>query len=305
MTSRRTSILVVDDNDGVRAGIVTLLRRHPEVSAVHEADSGEAALSLATEVRPAVALIDLVLPGIDGFATATALKERCPECALVFLSSHAEPARVTQAIALGVAGYIVKSDAVPHLRDALSTILQGGTWFSRGLVVSEPLTAAARSDHVQEPRATAPLGAGLPWQFFDQLPEAIAVFRDERVAYVNAAWCQLYHRRREDVVGGSWRGSTSAPNQAWIEHEVLPAVAATGRYVGERTLVTVDGETLDVEVRFSQTMPNMVVAVSTDITHRARAERDTRAKNVDLAHINALLRTTHRHQETLLYTVAH
>lgn len=102
------SILVVDDDRRSRFALVEMLR--PLGCSVIEADSGDAALELAAQQSFAVALLDVRMPGRDGFATAHALREggENRQTPLIFLSAHQDPADAHRAYAMGASDYLAK-----------------------------------------------------------------------------------------------------------------------------------------------------------------------------------------------------
>lgn len=105
----RETVVVVDDAPDVRQAVRMSLT--PAGYVVHEASSGEEALSLAGEVRPDCVLVDIDMPGMNGFELCRALRAQgsTSECTVVMLTSAASPADKVEAFSLGVDDYIVKS----------------------------------------------------------------------------------------------------------------------------------------------------------------------------------------------------
>jgi len=107
------SILVVDDHQLVRAGLVALLATAADLEVVGEAADGEEALILARARRPDVVLMDLSMPVLDGVAATRRLLAEQPGARVVVLTSFTEKERVAQALAAGAIGYLLK-DSDPH-----------------------------------------------------------------------------------------------------------------------------------------------------------------------------------------------
>lgn len=114
-----TRILVVDDHQLVRAGIVSLLEGAEDLDVVGEAADGEQAVEMASATSPDVVLMDLSMPIMDGVTATRALLDARPETAVVVLTSFADQARVAEALAAGAVGYLLKDS---HPRDLLAGI---------------------------------------------------------------------------------------------------------------------------------------------------------------------------------------
>ena len=102
------SVLIVDDHPLVRAGLVGLIASAPDLELVGEAGGGEAAVSLATELRPDVVLMDLSMPGMDGVDATRLVTASAPATAVVVLTSFRDHARVVDAVRAGAVGYLLK-----------------------------------------------------------------------------------------------------------------------------------------------------------------------------------------------------
>jgi len=114
-----TRILVVDDHQLVRAGIVSLLEGAEDLDVVGQAADGAEAIKIASATNPDVVLMDLSMPIMDGVTATRALLDARPETAVVVLTSFADQARVAEALAAGAVGYLLKDS---HPRDLLAGI---------------------------------------------------------------------------------------------------------------------------------------------------------------------------------------
>lgn len=128
-------IMVVDDHPLVREGLLALLARAADITVVAEADRGEEALRLCLETRPDVLLLDLTLPDLSGLAVARRLRSEAPAIRILILSMHADRRFISEAVAVGVSGYILKDAASEELLRAIRSVAAGGTFFS------QPVTA--------------------------------------------------------------------------------------------------------------------------------------------------------------------
>lgn len=102
------SVALVDDHPLVRQGIRTFLSLAPGLEVVAEGDSGEAAVRIASEFRPDVMLLDLVMPRMNGIEATQQIKEANPQTQVIILTSFADEDQVVPALRAGALSYILK-----------------------------------------------------------------------------------------------------------------------------------------------------------------------------------------------------
>jgi CheY-like chemotaxis protein len=112
------TLLVVDNEPGLRRLLVLLLERDGRFALVGEASDGEAALSMVAEHDPDLLLLDLGLPRLDGLEVLERLDGR-PRPTTVVLTGFADPTTLEKARALGAAACLVKGDDFARVADAL------------------------------------------------------------------------------------------------------------------------------------------------------------------------------------------
>jgi DNA-binding NarL/FixJ family response regulator len=143
------TVLLADDHTLVRAGLRALLEGLPEVSAVLEASDGREALETIAAQRPAVVLMDIAMPGLNGLEAAAIVSRDHPATRTIVLSMHGTDAYVLQALRAGAAGYLLKDAAVAELPLALRAVLRGEIYISSAVsrvVVSGFLAGMAAAD---------------------------------------------------------------------------------------------------------------------------------------------------------------
>ncbi|MBK8421469.1 response regulator transcription factor [Candidatus Villigracilis saccharophilus] len=118
-------ILVVDDQNVVREGMVAILSLQPDMEVVGEAENGLQAVQIARKTKPDVILLDMVMPYQDGLATIPKLKEISSNFRILVLSSFAESNRVYQAIKIGALGYMLKDTPRVELLQAVRDVANG------------------------------------------------------------------------------------------------------------------------------------------------------------------------------------
>jgi len=114
-----TSILIVDDHEVVRNGIRSYLETIKSFEVVGEADSGESALKMVSELIPDIVLLDLIMPGMDGVETTRQIKKISPRTQVVVLTSYHEDVHIFPALKAGAISYILKDMKMEKLADAL------------------------------------------------------------------------------------------------------------------------------------------------------------------------------------------
>jgi DNA-binding NarL/FixJ family response regulator len=122
-----TSVLLVDDHPLVRAGLAALLVGSEHVQVVGEAGDGREAVELVTRLRPDVVLMDLSMPVLDGVAATRLILEESPSTHVVVLTSFADHHRVTDAVAAGAVGYLLKDCDPRDLVGAVRSVARGST----------------------------------------------------------------------------------------------------------------------------------------------------------------------------------
>lgn len=123
-------VLIVDDHALVRMGIRRLLEDLPDVKVVAEAENGEMALAKVKSHHPDVVLLDMKMPGIDGWEVTRRLKKTSPHVkviAVTALSSEPLPSRVLQ---LGAMGYLTKDSGLEEMASAIRKVVQGEKYLS-------------------------------------------------------------------------------------------------------------------------------------------------------------------------------
>ncbi|MDT4915307.1 MAG: hypothetical protein QOH89_7 [Pseudonocardiales bacterium] len=120
MTALTTSIVVVDDHNLFRAGLIELLGSMPEFSTCGDGASGGEAVMLADKKRPDVVLLDIEMPGPGAPATIRKIVEVSPHTRVVVLTMHDDPDLVRSILDAGAAGYLLKSAGRDELVAAIN-----------------------------------------------------------------------------------------------------------------------------------------------------------------------------------------
>jgi DNA-binding NarL/FixJ family response regulator len=149
MSAGTIRVLIVDDHAVVREGLRSFLELQDGIAVAGEARDGEEAVALATELRPDVVLMDLVMPGLDGVAAMRAIRARVPEVRAIVLTSFLDEDRLLPAIRAGAAGYLLKNVAPVELAGAIRAA-------HRGEAIIAPAVAARLLQALAGQRAAPP-----------------------------------------------------------------------------------------------------------------------------------------------------
>ena len=135
---KRTRILLVDDHPLVRIGVRLFLAQQPRYEVAGEAADAVEAMRKAGELHPDLVLVDIKMPGLDGFALARWLEEKQPKARVVMLSSNRDAKSVVQAIEVGARGYVRKDGTMADLLLALERVRAGLTYYPAGCTCLGP-----------------------------------------------------------------------------------------------------------------------------------------------------------------------
>lgn len=121
-------ILLGDDHSLILDGIRATLE--PDFQVVGQARDGMTLVKSAAELRPELVLLDISMPGLNGFDSARQIRGILPTIKLIFLSQHLNPAYLREALKIGVSGYVLKSETSEELQHAIAKVLRGETYIS-------------------------------------------------------------------------------------------------------------------------------------------------------------------------------
>ena len=136
-------IMIVDDQAAVRRGVHAYLDTLPDFAVVAEAESGEDAIRLALEHIPDVALVDLVMPGMDGVEATRRLRAVSPSTQIVVLTCHYQDRHIFPALQAGAISYLLKDIKMDDLANALRRA-------ARGIATMHPQVAARIDEEFQQ-----------------------------------------------------------------------------------------------------------------------------------------------------------
>jgi DNA-binding NarL/FixJ family response regulator len=120
-------VLLADDQTLIRQGIRGLLELDPEFQIAGEAEDGDQALKLISELKPDVALLDVRMPGKDGVQVVQALRKRGDSTPVILLTTFDDDVVLLDGVRAGISGYLLKDVSLEVLSNALRTVASGKT----------------------------------------------------------------------------------------------------------------------------------------------------------------------------------
>ncbi|HEY3760717.1 MAG TPA: response regulator transcription factor [Verrucomicrobiae bacterium] len=126
----KIQVLLADDHTVVRQGLRALLEAEADIRVVAEADNGRQAVQLAKKFLPAVVIMDIAMPNLNGLEATRQITKDVPGTKLLVLSSYNDDEYVIQVIKAGAKGYLLKQTAATELINAVREVSRGNPYFS-------------------------------------------------------------------------------------------------------------------------------------------------------------------------------
>ncbi|MFJ7416827.1 response regulator [Streptomyces sp. NPDC098077] len=123
-------VLIADDEPMIRAGVRAVLATAPGIEVVAEAVDGHDAVELVRRHRPAVAVLDIRMPGINGIDAASEIRSAVPTTRIVMLTTFGEDDYILQALGGGAAGFLIKSGEPEELIAGVRAVAEGAAFLS-------------------------------------------------------------------------------------------------------------------------------------------------------------------------------
>jgi DNA-binding NarL/FixJ family response regulator len=147
-------VLLADDHEIVRVGLRVLIERLGGMAVVAEADSGRAAVQLAKKLKPAVVLMDISMPDLNGIDATRQMVAAAPGVKVIALSMHADTRYVAGMLQAGARGYLLKESVADEIGRAVQAVLAGEVYLARkiaGVVVQDYVQRLASEEGASSP----------------------------------------------------------------------------------------------------------------------------------------------------------
>jgi two-component system, NarL family, response regulator NreC len=127
------SILLADDHQIFRQGLHLLLSRESDFEIVGEAQDGLQAILLAEKLHPDIAIIDILMPGLNGMDATIEIKKRLPDTKVIILSMHDDESYILNVLNNGASAYVLKESSMTDLVQAVRFAMSGLRFLSSSL----------------------------------------------------------------------------------------------------------------------------------------------------------------------------
>ena len=150
-------VLLVDDDDLMRAGLRSVLSSDASIEVIGEAGDGRAAVERVRELRPEVVLMDVRMPNVDGISATRELLAAWPDVKVVILTTFEEDDYIFGALSAGASGFLLKRTSPEQLLGALHTVAAGDSLLSPSVtrrvierMARQPPTDTSSSERLDE-----------------------------------------------------------------------------------------------------------------------------------------------------------
>ena len=127
---RKKRVLIVDDHPIFRFGLAGLITEQSHLEVCGHADSAPIALDAMRRLKPDIVLVDLSLRGTNGIELIKLMKAEEPDLPILVISMHNEAVFGLRALKAGALGYVMKAEAMNHVAEAITKVLQGKIYVS-------------------------------------------------------------------------------------------------------------------------------------------------------------------------------
>lgn len=141
------SVLLADDHEVVRKGIVRILEAYPEFEVVSEVGTGAAAVAEAQRLEPQLIVMDIMMPELNGLEATRQVKKTLRNTSVLILSMYHSEQLIREVLTCGARGYVLKSDAARELVSGLIALSQGRPYFTASVteIVLDDFLKAGKS----------------------------------------------------------------------------------------------------------------------------------------------------------------
>src|SRR5437660_11205995 len=124
------TVLLAEDHQIVREGFRSLLKHENDIEVIGEAETGRQAVQMSRKLRPAVVVMDIAMPLLNGLEATRQIRKDFPETKVIILSAHSDDAYVEQVASLGAAGFLLKQTSSHILATAIREVQKGKKFYS-------------------------------------------------------------------------------------------------------------------------------------------------------------------------------
>ena len=127
---KQITVLLADDNRVVRKEFRKILELEADIEVVGEAKNGHEAVAMVKKLRPALVLMDIAMPLLNGLQATCQILKAFPITKVLILSAHSDEAYIVESVNSGAMGYLLKQTSADNVCHAIREVQKGNTFFS-------------------------------------------------------------------------------------------------------------------------------------------------------------------------------
>jgi two-component system, NarL family, response regulator LiaR len=204
-------VILADDHPIVRSGVRKLLETAADIKVVGEATNGEEALRLTNDLKPDVLILDIEMKGMKGVDVARQLRSIKSAVRVLVLSAYKNKQYVTDLLESGVAGYLVKDEAMDTIVEAVQGVARGETgWFSREITAQVTQWAMAPKEsepdlHSLTDRETQVLRLLATGLDNPTIAQRLSISEGTVKNHVSMIYSKIHVNSRSEAAAWAWR----------------------------------------------------------------------------------------------------
>ena len=127
---KKLRVLIADDFETVRRGVISILASHPDIVECDEASNGQEAVRLARELKPDIVFMDFTMPVMDGLEASKQILQVFPDTPIVMFSMHKSRTLADAARRVGLRGFVTKGESATNLLEAVDKVIRNEPFFT-------------------------------------------------------------------------------------------------------------------------------------------------------------------------------
>ncbi len=195
----RIRIVLIDDHPAIREGIVAALRNKIDIEVVGEAGSAAEGLDVIARTRPTVAIVDVSLGDVHGLDLVQNIRAMYENTRVIVFSMYDEQVYAERALRAGAGGYLMKSEHMQTLVDAVRTVNRGEVYLSRGQ--ASRILGKLVTRQVSGPSFATDDLTDREMAVFQMLGEGLSLEEIQDRLHVSRKTVETYRRRAREKLG--------------------------------------------------------------------------------------------------------